>query len=358
MEKLVKIKFWVISLVSLFAITISCSSTDEVVDGEIPSEEEVVDVFSKMCMKWGTPKEEILKNTKGMKIVENESDAATENSDEEIVKLQGKKTSVMLAYKFIKGKLCTSLVMAPKVDLNIENVLTQFKYVGMLANKDVYANSSENICAISYHVENEEDSLLVIGCQPLLTITELVDGKPCADLGLSVKWATYNSGAKSPEEYGSYYAWGETDEKDIYNSSTYKFNDGTSQNMIDIGDDIAGTQYDVARMSHGISYSMPTNDEMSELLTKCSWIWTSEGQSKGYKVFGKNGNYIFLPAGGEKTTKLSYLNVNGYYFTSNIKENLPRYAYVLSFTSSKRRTVNYLRYRSGNVRPVVKSATY
>ena len=43
------------------------------------------------------------------------------------------------------------------------------------------------------------------------------------DLGLSVKWATCNLGAATPEEIGNYYAWGETTPKDTYFKNNYKY---------------------------------------------------------------------------------------------------------------------------------------
>ena len=46
------------------------------------------------------------------------------------------------------------------------------------------------------------------------------------DLGLSVKWATFNLGASSPEEYGGYYAWAETETKDTYTWSNYRYGSG------------------------------------------------------------------------------------------------------------------------------------
>ena len=44
------------------------------------------------------------------------------------------------------------------------------------------------------------------------------------DLGLpsSTKWSCCNVGASKPEAYGGYYAWGETQEKSLYDYTTYK----------------------------------------------------------------------------------------------------------------------------------------
>lgn len=124
------------------------------------------------------------------------------------------------------------------------------------------------------------------------------------DLGLSVKWASCNVGASSPEEYGGYYAWGETEEKSEYSLNTYlHWDDKNGNGEFDwdegtIKTDIAGTQYDVAHVKLGGSWRMPKKSECEELLEKCSWEWTTVNGVNGHKVTGPNGNSIFIPAAG------------------------------------------------------------
>lgn len=125
------------------------------------------------------------------------------------------------------------------------------------------------------------------------------------DLGLSVKWAICNVGAKSPEEYGGYYAWGEIEEKDIYEPETYLFYNDESYEHI--GYDIGGTKYDVVSQKWGEKWRMPTGGELNELYSKCSWEWTSVNDIYGYKVSG-NGNSIFLPASGFRSGE----NISGW----------------------------------------------
>ena len=111
------------------------------------------------------------------------------------------------------------------------------------------------------------------------------------DLGLSVKWAAYNVGASSPEEYGGLYGWADpTGEKKATNSSdslsgTPPFN-------------ISGTQYDIARAKWGEKWRLPTQQELKEISDKCIWKWTEYKKVAGYMVTGPNGNRIFLPASG------------------------------------------------------------
>lgn len=113
------------------------------------------------------------------------------------------------------------------------------------------------------------------------------------DLGLpsGTKWASCNVGATKPEEYGDLFAWGETETKSIFSDRNYKF----SHN---IGNDIAGTKYDVAHMKWGGGWRMPTKAQMEELVEKCKVSQTSINGVKGVLVKGPNGRSIFLPAAG------------------------------------------------------------
>ena len=105
----------------------------------------------------------------------------------------------------------------------------------------------------------------------------------CIDLGLSVKWATCNVGAIKPEEYGDYYAWGETETKDVYDWSSYKWCNGSSDTLTKynpfkvqgIVDSITtlDPNDDVAHVKWGGSWRMPTASEFRELMDNCKWTW-------------------------------------------------------------------------------------
>lgn len=118
------------------------------------------------------------------------------------------------------------------------------------------------------------------------------------DLGLSVYWASCNLGAEAPEEYGDYYAWGETKTKNEFGERNYAYYDTSTRQYIDIGDDISGTEYDAATVNLGSDWQMPSRDEMKELIDNCTWEWTQIKGINGYRVIGQNGNSIFLPASG------------------------------------------------------------
>ena len=162
---------------------------------------------------------------------------------------------------------------------------------------------------------------------PVIPDTPTV-GIEAVDLGLSVKWATCNVGANSPEEYGDYFAWGEVSPKDSYtrdNCSTY----GVSMT------DISGNpQYDAARANWGGAWRMPTKAEQDELRNNCTWEWTSLNGVNGCKVTGPNGNSIFLPAAGSRDGSSSYdVGSYGLYWSSTPYEDSDSNAYDLDFGS-------------------------
>ena len=129
------------------------------------------------------------------------------------------------------------------------------------------------------------------------------------DLGLSVKWATCNVGATKPEEYGDYFAWGETEPKECYNWSTYKWCNGSYNSLTKYNDvssygtvdnkTILDLSDDAAYMNWGGSWRMPTQAEAEELIRECHGWFTTQNGVKGFIFFSKkNDNSIFLPASG------------------------------------------------------------
>ena len=95
------------------------------------------------------------------------------------------------------------------------------------------------------------------------------------DLGLpsGTKWACCNVGATSPEEYGGYYAWGETSEKSKYYWTSYLYYDRENYGFKNIGSDIACTQYDIAHVHMGGSWRMPSYNQQKELIDKCTIVF-------------------------------------------------------------------------------------
>ena len=163
------------------------------------------------------------------------------------------------------------------------------------------------------------------------------------DLGLSVKWATCNVGASSPEETGYFFSWGETKPKAKYNWETYKY-----KTILELSDDAANANW-------GGDWRMPTREEQDELRTECTWTWTTQNGVKGYKVTSKtNGNSIFLPAAGYRSG--SVLFVAGYYgdyWSSSLSTSGSNGAYRLIFGSDFVDWDRSYRYYGLSVRPVM-----
>jgi len=175
------------------------------------------------------------------------------------------------------------------------------------------------------------------------------------DLGLpsGTKWASWNVGASKPEEYGGYYAWGETEEKDYYDWSTYIYYDGSSSTCHHIGDDIAGTEYDVAHVKWGGSWRMPTRAQQDELQKNCTREWTQQNSVNGIRVTGPNGNSIFLPAAGYRWRgNLSREGSYGYYWSSSLYPNDEYGADALYFDSDYWDWNYKYRYNGRSVRAV------
>lgn len=140
----------------------------------------------------------------------------------------------------------------------------------------------------------------------------LENGYAWVDLGLSVKWATCNVGASKAEDYGSYFAWGETAPKDSYTWENYKWANGSETTMTKYctdsnygnngftdGKTTLEPEDDAATVNMGGNWRMPTLEEAKELVDNCTWKWTSRNGINGYEVKSKtNGNSIFLPAAG------------------------------------------------------------
>ena len=193
------------------------------------------------------------------------------------------------------------------------------------------------------------------------------NGYEYVDLGLSVKWATCNVGASKPEEYGDYFAWGETQPKDYYDWSTYKwcngshntqtkYNTNSGYGTVDNKTTLEAAD-DAARANWGGSWRMPTRAEQDELHNNCTWTWTSKNGVYGYKVTSKKSGYtnkfIFLPAAGYRSgSSLYYAGSYGSYWSSSLYSDFPSGAWIVYFYSDYVDRDDNNRYYGFSVRPV------
>ena len=179
----------------------------------------------------------------------------------------------------------------------------------------IHDNVGKEILANRFITKLSEDSLIL--CPD--------DNHPHAiDLGLpsGTKWSCCNVGATSPLEYGGYYAWGETEEKNEYNLLNYKyfFNDEENYNKmtwIFIGDNISSSSYDVAHVKWKAPWCMPTISEFVELVENCNWEWININGISGLVLSG-NENSIFIPASGLKLeSRIINLNYSCMYWSAS-----------------------------------------
>ncbi len=193
-------------------------------------------------------------------------------------------------------------------------------------------------------------------------------GHKYVDLGLpsGIKWATCNVGANTPEEYGDYFAWGETEPKEDYSWSTYKYCNGSYKTLTKYCTDsdygkvdnkrTLDLEDDAAHVNWGGSWRMPTEEEIDELIDEnnCTWTWTERRGVKGYKVTSKkNGNSIFLPAAGYRDNDGLYdAGDYGYCWSSSLFASNSSGAYYLYFYSSNVYWSFHNRFFGCSVRPV------
>lgn len=169
-----------------------------------------------------------------------------------------------------------------------------------------------------------------------------INGHEYVDLGLpsGTLWATCNVGASSPEEYGDYFAWGETASKDYYDWSTYFDTDDNGKTFKKYNNNGGLTELlpedDAATANWGSPWRMPSRDQIKELFNSnyTTTEWTQLNGVYGRKITSmSNGNSIFLPAAGYRWGGSLYFGSYGYYWSSSLSPDYDNDAYYLYFSS-------------------------
>jgi len=205
-------------------------------------------------------------------------------------------------------------------------------------------------------VEEDEDDDIFLSC-PDNNHPHLIDlGLPSGTL-----WSCCNVGARSPEGFGGYYAWGETVEKSDYQWSTYAYYNSNANTPIEetviIGYDISGTEYDAATVNWGDQWKMPSSAQCNELVNSCYVSWTTQNGVRGQIVKSTNGGSIFLPAAGWRHhAVVDSMGTKGGYWSSTCHKSNPSYStrLVLRDTLTVR---GLLRYFGQPIRPVSATRT-
>lgn len=171
-----------------------------------------------------------------------------------------------------------------------------------------------------------------------------VNAKQAIDLGLSVLWAECNVGAESPWQVGGLYAWGDA-KGTMQSFDTKDYVSGIK--------DICGSSYDIAHVTWGGYWRLPRIEEYEELMYACTWTWEERNGQTGYTVKGKNGNTIFLPAGGhrEYDTVVDKDTWGDYWSGSNYNDS-KGWAWSFGFNKEQKNTYHYFKSMGRCVRPV------
>lgn len=195
------------------------------------------------------------------------------------------------------------------------------------------------------------------------------------DLGLpsGTLWATCNVGASSPEEYGDYFAWGETvpyggeDQsnamnyayagtytKTYYYWDTYKYCNGSQSTLTKYCNNSSygyngftdnltemTTDDDAATANWGSGWRMPSYEQFTELINSSytTTEWTTVNGVYGRRITSKMSGYtnrsLFLPAAGYRSnSSLNFAGSRGYYWSRTLYASYPDYARYLYFYNS------------------------
>lgn len=234
-------------------------------------------------------------------------------------------------------------------------------------SKGTYDSEVQNLDANqTYYVRAYIVSTIGVtyGEQVEFILSTLENGHEWVDLGLSVKWATCNIGAYKPEDYGGYFSWGETTTKYYFDWKYYKYyenNIGYTKYYYDDGNiGIIDNKFvldksdDAASELWGGNWRMPTATEIAELIEKCTCIVTTQNGIKGLKIISKsNGNYIFLPAAGERFQGEHFEGCGAYWSSSlALEEGLADLASTLGFCDATPKLSEEFRFFGLPVRPV------
>ncbi|MBR5725378.1 MAG: choice-of-anchor J domain-containing protein, partial [Muribaculaceae bacterium] len=179
------------------------------------------------------------------------------------------------------------------------------------------------------------------------------------DLGLpsGLLWATCNVGATAPEDFGDYFAWGETQPKNIYDWTTYQYYNGNILTKYTGSDGLTILELcdDAAAANWGSGWRMPTEEELQELYDNTTHVWTTQNGVYGRLFTANNGNSLFLPAAGYRYDSSLYIvGDHGYYWSSSLYSDSYN-AWGSYLGSGDYGTGNSVRSSGFNVRPVCSS---
>jgi len=212
----------------------------------------------------------------------------------------------------------------------------------------------------------DENAYIAVGI--FVTVETISSSHTYVDLGLpsGTLWATCNIGADLPEDYGDYFAWGETTTKDTYNWSTYQYCMGSDNTLTKYcNNSIYGyngfsdnqttllPEDDAATANWGSDWRTPTREEFQELLDNTTVTLTTQNGVNGLLFTAANSNSLFLPAAGYRfNSSLVFADSYGNYLSSSLYTVNPDRARLLYFDSDVYNIYSRDRYCGQSVRAV------
>ena len=215
---------------------------------------------------------------------------------------------------------------------------------------------------------------------PLEALPNSVNGHAFVEMAPGLFFSTTNVGASIPEEYGDFFAWGETMPKEEYNWTNYKWTLGIQSYPSTLADSdfekyniFDGFMHleaedDAATANWGQNWHTPAQSQWKWLSDEenCTWEWTTQNDTTGYLVTSKapgcEGNQIFLPAGGyysgyqngeNHNSTYAYMRLSGCYWSADRGIAGSSFGFYLSTREdSHYGDSNQMRFYGQNVRPV------
>lgn len=329
-------------------------------------------VYTKGSMRLGIVGSEVYGHTNAVDIVKfdkplnDEIKAGTTISTEVFLLPQSLKEMEPYFFFTVDGE-------SKGISADIVNATTSGKWEsGKVYTYNITINEGKRLSVTSATIEEwgEVEELKGVTAEEFVAIA---DGHEYVDLGLpsGTLWATCNIGASSPEEYGDYFAWGETETKTSFDSNNYKwltkgegwtkYNEDEESGIVDNINELE-LEDDAAHVKWGGRWCMPNHENFEELKENCVYyMWEYEGVM-GLKVSSKvNDNYIFLPIASyyDGTTSSGYTGY-GYYWSSSLSSRSSYFGCLLEFHYSITGRLNmdidsYLyRYYGLPIRPVIR----
>jgi len=263
-------------------------------------------------------------------------DAIFDNSDKNAVNYIHNKINLNKRtnkIEFIIEKKTNDNVTSDIVTLNLPKITNLINdIINIINGKSLAIRNKFNSC-INSRGKNTEDNVFVYfrnNKSNFVPAPDAINNIELIDLGLpsKTKWANMNIGAKSVEDVGNYYSWGEIKEKQMYSWNTYAYYDSTTNTVISLGESIAKNKsFDVA-YSYNNTLCIPTAAQWQELINNCTWTKTTKNDVNIWEITGPNGNIIYLPVNGciidNSVVNDKYKNSTYYWTANNYSSNVSK----------------------------------